>query len=215
MMTKSRDAGEDRIGHLGPHGADPSRVGDPPAVISLALAWGANYVRLGLSLAATAGLVTIAHAQANSAPDVPSAIQAPVGHKVIWRAHASGVQIYVCQVGSDGKAQWALKAPQAELRNDEGAVIGQHYAGPTWKHADGSEVTGRVVARADSPDSASIPWLLLTAAGHNGDGALSRVTTIQRIHTKGGQLPSTACDASHVDTEAKSPYTADYYFYAP
>src|SRR5215467_3495120 len=67
------------------------------------------YVRLGLSLAATAGLVTIAHAQVNSAPDVPSAIQTPVGQRVIWRAHAAGVQIYVCQVGSDGKAQWALK----------------------------------------------------------------------------------------------------------
>jgi hypothetical protein len=175
----------------------------------------ANYLRIGLCLATTAGFLTVAHAQANSAPDVPSAIRAPVGEKVIWRAHASGVQIYVCQMGSDGKAQWALKAPQAELRNDKGAVIGQHYAGPTWKHADGSEVTGKVVARADSPDSTSIPWLLLTAAGHSGGGALSRVSTIQRVHTKGGQMPSTGCDASRLDTEGKSPYTADYYFYAP
>jgi len=146
---------------------------------------------------------------------VPSTIQAPAGQKVIWRAHASGVQIYGCQAGSDGKPQWVLKGPQAELRNDDGAMIGQHYAGPTWKHQDGSEVTGKVSARVDSPDSTSIPWLLLTASGHNGSGVLSRVTTIQRIHTKGGQTPSASCDASRLDTEAKTPYTADYYFYAP
>jgi len=170
---------------------------------------------LGLCLAATAGSVTVSTAQAGSAPDVPSSIQAPAGQKVIWQAHASGVQIYVCQAGSDGKPQWVLKAPQAELRNDDGTVIGQHYAGPTWKHKDGSEVTGKVVARADSPDSTSIPWLLLTASGHSGGGALSRVTTIQRIHTNGGQVPAASCDASRLGAEEKSHYTADYYFYAP
>ena len=157
----------------------------------------------------------VCHAQAESALDIPSTIKAPVGQKLIWRAHASGVQLYVCQGGSDGKPSWVLKAPEAELRNDEGAVIGQHYAGPTWKNKDGSEVTGKVVARADAPDSTSIPWLLLTAAGHNGSGVLSSVSTIQRIHTKGGQVPSASCDASHLGAEAKSPYTADYYFYAP
>ena len=169
----------------------------------------------GLCLVATAGHSTVSNAQASSAPDVPSTIQAPAGQKVIWRAHASGDQIYVCQAGSDGKPQWVLKGPQAELRNDDGTVIGQHYAGPTWKHQDGSEVTGKVAARADSPDSTSIPWLLLTASGHSGGGALSRVTTIQRIHTKGGQAPAASCDASRLGIEEKSPYTADYYFYAP
>jgi Protein of unknown function (DUF3455) len=169
----------------------------------------------GLFLAATAGSIKLSTAQAGSAPEVPSALQVPAGQKVIWQAHASGVQIYVCQAGADGKPQWVLKAPQAELRNDDGAVIGQHYAGPTWKHQDGSEVTGKVSARVDSPDTTSIPWLLLTASGHSGGGVLSRVTAIQRIHTKGGQLPSASCDVSRLDTEAKSPYTADYYFYAP
>ena len=169
----------------------------------------------GLCLAATAGRITVSHAQAISAPEVPSAIQAPAGQKVIWRAHAAGVQIYLCQAGSDGKPQWVLKAPQAELRNDNGTVIGQHYAGPTWKHQDGSEVTGKVSARVDAPDSTSIPWLLLIASGHSGAGVLSRVTTIQRIHTQGGQMPSASCDTSRLDSEAQSPYTADYYFYAP
>lgn len=54
------------------------------------------------------------------------------------------------------------------------------------------------------------------ATGHSGDGWLSRVSSIQRIHTKGGQPPTAAeCDPSKVNTETKIGYTADYYFYAP
>jgi len=45
----------------------------------------------GLCLVATAGRITVSCAQAISAPEVPSAIQAPAGQKVIWRAHAAGV----------------------------------------------------------------------------------------------------------------------------
>jgi hypothetical protein len=174
-----------------------------------------RFLLFSICLAATAGLSPLAHAQVNTPPDVPDNIRAPVGQKVVWSAHASGDQIYVCQVGSDGKPQWTLKAPQAELRDDKGVVVGHHYAGPTWKHVDGSEVTGKAVARADSPDSGSIPWLLVTAIAHSEGGVLSRVTSIQRIHTKGGQPPAAPCDASKTSTEAKSPYTADYYFYAP
>jgi hypothetical protein len=164
---------------------------------------------IGCCLAAAAG-----GAQADTPPEVPVNIRAPAAERIVLRAHASGAQIYLCQAGADGKLQWTLKAPEAELRNDHGVLIGKHYAGPTWKHQDGSEVIGKVVTRADSPDSASIPWLLLTAASHNGEGALTHVTSIQRIHTHGGQTPAASCDASHAGTEARSPYTADYVFYA-
>jgi len=105
-----------------------------------------------------------------------------------------------------------LKAPEAELRDDQGALIGSHYAGPSWKYKDGSSVTGKAAARADSPDGGSIPWLLVTVTGHSGDGLLSRVTSIQRVNTKGGVAPAGACTQG---AESKSTYTADYYFYAP
>ena len=131
-------------------------------------------------------------------------------------AHASGSQIYTCQPGTDGKFEWTLKAPEAELRNNQGEIVGHHYAGPAWKLNDGSEVTGRAVAKVDSPASDSIPWLQVTVARRSGNGMLSRVTTIQRIHTKGGQPPPAAeCNALKEKVEAKSIYTADYYFYAP
>jgi hypothetical protein len=111
---------------------------------------------------------------------------------------------------------WTLKAPEADLHDEQGAIIGQHYAGPTWKHKDGSEVTGKAVARVDSPDSGSIPWLLVTVTGHSGNGVFSHVTSIQRIHTRGGQPPPSAeCSASKESVDVKSSYTADYYFYAP
>ena len=170
--------------------------------------------RLLLGLAATFGMQ--AGTYAASAPDVPDQIKAPADEKLVFRAHASGAQIYVCQQGADGKSQWTLKAPEAQLRDPKGAVVGRHYAGPTWTHNDGSEVTGKASAKADSPDPDSIPWLLITATGHSGAGVFSQVTSIQRIHTKGGHAPTPAsCDDSKLGAETKIPYTADYYFYAP
>lgn len=147
---------------------------------------------------------------------VPDAIKTPAGESVVLIARASGSQIYLCAVGADGKSQWTLKAPDAELRDDKGKVIGHHSSGPAWKLNDGSEVTGKATARVDSPDPHSIPWLLLSVVSHAGRGVLAAVTHIQRIHTHGGEAPPAAqCDATKPNTEVRSPYTADYYFYAP
>lgn len=154
-------------------------------------------------------------AQKEPAPDVPDAIQAPAGLDVAVYAHATGSQIYTCQAAADGKFSWTLKAPDAELRDRQDKVIGQHSAGPSWKLKDGSEVTGKAAAHVDSLDADSIPWLLVTVVSHTGKGLLSDVTTIQRVHTHGGKAPAEGCDAAHVNAETKSGYTADYYFYAP
>jgi hypothetical protein len=167
-----------------------------------------------LPIAVLIGISTLASGQGVERPDVPDKIKAPASEEVVLQAHAAGSQIYVCQPGTDGTFAWTLKAPEAELHDQQGAVIGQHYAGPTWKDNDGSEVTGKAVARVDSPDS--IPWLLVNATGHSGEGVLSRVTSIQRIHTQGGLPPPAAdCSSSKQNLEVKSNYTADYYFYAP
>jgi hypothetical protein len=80
----------------------------------------------------------------------------------------------------------------------------------------GAKSPGKAIAKVDSPQADSIPWLLVTATGHSGNGAFTRVNTIQRIHTQGGQPPAAAdCNPSKQNNEAKSAYTADYYFYAP
>jgi Protein of unknown function (DUF3455) len=168
-----------------------------------------------IGLVAFSSFPSLASAQKVSPPDVPAAIQALSGERVVLLAHASGSQIYICQAGADSKFSWTLKAPDAELKDEKGTIIGSHFAGPTWKLNDGGEVTGKAAAHVDSPDPASIAWLLVKAVGHSGTGLLTNVTTIQRVHTHGGKPPSDGCDASHPNAETKSSYTADYYFYAP
>ena len=150
-----------------------------------------------------------------SAPDVPDAIAVPSGLEPVLFVRASGSQIYTCHAGADGKFDWTLKGPEAELKDRKDKVIGQHTAGPTWKLKDGSEVTGKAAAQVDSLDPDSIPWLLINVVSNSGKGALAKVTTIQRVHTHGGKPGNDACDESHKGAETKSNYTADYYFFAP
>jgi hypothetical protein len=166
--------------------------------------------------------VGIHSANAQTAPpaDVPSALAVPAGLELVVSAHATGSQIYNCVAGADGKFAWTLTAPDAELRDSEGKLIGHHFAGPTWKLTDGSTVVGKAAAHVDSPakdspDTDSIPWLLVNVVSHAGKGQLTNVTTIQRLHTHGGKPPATGCDEAHKGAETKSGYTADYYFYAP
>ena len=148
-------------------------------------------------------------------PDVPGPLKAPAGEKVILVGHATGVQIYVCQAGTNPPFAWAFKAPEADLTDSRGKKIIHHFAGPTWKHIDGSEVVGSVTAKQDAPKPGAIPWLLLTAASHAGQGILTRVSSIQRIRTDGGVAPNAnTCDASKTGQESRSAYSADYYFYA-
>lgn len=149
---------------------------------------------IGFMLAAQEGRI--------AQPDVPDVIKAPKGEEVVLMGHATGVQIYVCQAGVDKKFAWVLRAPEAELTDTAGKKIIHHFVGPTWQHVDGSEVTGKKVAQADAPKPDAIPWLLLTATSHAGEGILSRVTSIQRIHTEGA-LRQTQIHARHPRT-AKS-----------
>lgn len=176
----------------------------------------ASSAALTLQLALLLGGAAAAQAPRTTAPAVPEAIKAPSGQSLVLVAHAAGAQIYLCTTAADGTLQWKLKAPDAELRDEAGSVIGHHSAGPSWKHRDGSEVAGRMVSAVDAPDADSIPWLLLTAVSHAGDGVLAHVASIQRIHTRGGQPPPAAqCDAARHDAQVRVPYRADYYFFAP
>ena len=148
-------------------------------------------------------------------PTVPKAIQPPAGEELILIARASGFQIYVCRTDAEGKPAWVLKAPEAQLFDQQGNAIGSHFGGPTWGHKDGSEIIGRMAAKADAPDAAAIPWLLIAVTGNSGNGVLSGVTTIQRINTVAGLAPAALeCTQQSGEVEFRSSYSADYYFYA-
>jgi Protein of unknown function (DUF3455) len=160
-------------------------------------------------------LITCAAAATAGAPEVPADIKAPAGEHLVLKAHATGYQIYTCKAQGDGTSKWELKAPDADLHDKKGAVVGHHSAGPTWKYKDGSEVVGKASAHVDSPDVNSIPWLLISATGHSGAGVLAKVSSIQRINTQGGKPPAgSECTAARNGAESKRNYAADYYFYA-
>jgi Protein of unknown function (DUF3455) len=149
-----------------------------------------------------------------AAQEVPKELQTPAGEHLIVRVHAKGDQVYTCKTDA-APAAWALKAPDAQLFDQDGKPFGKHFAGPSWQSDDGSKVTGKAIANVASPDADSIPWLLVNVVSHEGTGVLSSATTIQRLNTKGGKAPATGCDASHAGQELRVPYSADYFFYAP
>jgi Protein of unknown function (DUF3455) len=137
----------------------------------------------------------------------PAAIAAP-GETVVATLHAEGAQVYECKAGNDGKLAWAFREPIATLVLD-GKTVGRHYAGPNWEHADGSAVVGKAVGNAPGKSAGDIPWLKLEVTAHRGSGALSGVTTVQRINTAGGVYAG-ACDKAGALHSA--PYAADYVF---
>jgi Protein of unknown function (DUF3455) len=148
------------------------------------------------------------------AQQVPAALQTVADEQLVARVHAKGDQIYSCKV--DGaQVGWTLKAPEAQLFDKGGKAFGKHFAGPSWEASDGSRVVGKAAANVASADADSIPWLLVKVVSHAGDGVLARVTSIQRINTKGGKAPASGCDAGHAGQEVRVPYSADYLFFAP
>jgi Protein of unknown function (DUF3455) len=145
-------------------------------------------------------------ASSPSSVRVPDHLKPGANESLALVAAATGVQIYECR-----DRKWAFVAPQAELWDARGRLIGTHYAGPHWESADGSKTVGAVKQRADAPKAGAIPWLLLGAKSVGGEGALSRVTSIQRVATHGGIAPAGGCDTP--GEEARVYYTADYYFF--
>lgn len=165
-------------------------------------------------------LVILALVAANLAPagaradDLPPPIQAP-GLTAFLTLHAVGAQVYQCEAGPDGKPAWTFREPIATLLRDgatpsrERATFGQHFAGPSWRLADGSLVQGRVVGKAPGETAADAPWLKLEITTHEGRGMLGDAVAIQRVRTRGGALAG-PCEPEGAFRAA--PYAADYVF---
>lgn len=155
-----------------------------------------------------------AQTDSNAFPQVPDALKVPSGHSLILKTVARGSQIYICKATAESKTayEWTLKAPSADLFNDQGQRLGTHYAGPTWE-IDRSKVVGVVSAKENALQAETIPWLLLKAKSHQGQGTLSSVSWIQRLDTTGGKAPAIGCNETSPNAEVRVPYTANYYFY--
>lgn len=168
-------------------------------------------------LIAQASLACTSQQAAIAPPQTPDNLKVPAGQMLQLKGIAKGVQIYQCKAktGNTNQFEWTLKAPEADLLDDNGKKIIKHYGGPTWEALDGSKVIGTVKAKADAPTPSAIPWLLLQTKSNEGNGSLSKVTYIQRVETIGGKAPSQGCNQASTNTEARIDYAADYFFYSP
>jgi len=159
-------------------------------------------------IAASLTLIPCAVAQTPSA----ETITPPADQKPILTVLGRGAQVYTCQRIS-GSWQWTLTAPDAILYDSDSVKVGTHTAGPTWTYKDSSSVKGEAIQRSPAPEPGAIPWLLLRATTHTGDGLFSRIESITRTQTHGGVASTTGCDAQHANTTSRIPYTATYTFY--
>lgn len=159
---------------------------------------------LAASLIAAAVSTVALHAQQT---DV--SIDPPAGAHSVLVAKGVGVQIYTCTDTGTGP-RWVLTAPDAKLLDASGKTIGSHFAGPTWKLEDGSQVQGDRIGSKTAPEARSVAWLLLRAKAGTATGKFADIAFIRRTETQGGMAAESACKPG--DT-SRVPYTATYTFY--
>ncbi|MER6089970.1 DUF3455 domain-containing protein [Streptomyces bluensis] len=167
-------------------------------------------VTSGALLSATVGQAA-ASQPARTGVDAPAALKVPDGNRLTGVLSAEGVQTYTCTDGA-----WKLLEPAATLwaKNDPSRrTVALHSRGPVWvSTVDGSAVNASAVAT--SPKTGTIPELLLQSTATRGAGVFADVSYIQRLNTRGGVAPTTACTDADTD-QISVPYSATYAFYKP
>jgi hypothetical protein len=145
----------------------------------------------------------------------PDAVDPPKGHVLIFELRAEGFQVYECKPvkGRADEFEWVLKVPDAILYDEKGEKAGTHFDGPTWQATDGSKVVAAISSSIGSPGGKAIPWLLLKAKSHEGNGAFSNVTYIQRLDTWAGLAPTKGATKENVGTSIRVRYQATYRFF--
>jgi hypothetical protein len=170
--------------------------------------------KLALLAMPAATLIGCASAPMFSQDTLPAAVKVPAGNVVAFETVGVGKITYECRAKKDNAGfEWVFVGPDAVLNDRDGKQIGRYYGPPaTWESADGSIVTGAQVAV--SPAAAgNIPLQLVKANPATGKGSMVGTTFIQRVATKGGVAPSTACDAASTGKKEIVSYQADYIFY--
>ena len=143
------------------------------------------------------------------------AVKVPAGHRVALETVGVGEITYECRAKADmsGTFEWVFVGPQADLMGRSGSKLGTYYGPPaTWAASDGSKITGAQVAVSPAM-AGSIPLQLVKANPATGAGAMSGITYVQRVATKGGVAPAMACDAAGVGRKQVVKYQADYIFW--
>ena len=166
-------------------------------------------------LAACGGMPTATAMKPYDQSMLPATVQVPAGNKVAMETVGVGEITYECRAKANapGQHEWVFVGPEARLMDRAGKQVGRYYGPPaTWENMDGSKLTATQVAV--SPAAAdSIPLQLVKANPAMGTGAMTGVTYIQRVATKGGVAPGMACGAANLGSKQVVKYQADYIFY--
>jgi hypothetical protein len=166
-------------------------------------------------VAAAVMLSACASAPMFSQQALPAAVQVPAGHSVAMETVGAGDITYECKLKKDSADQfeWTFIGPDAVLSDRGGKAIGKYFGPPaTWQNNDGSKVTATQVAVAPA-GAGNIPSQLVKANPAVGSGAMTGVSYIQRVATKGGVAPASACAAANAGSKQKVQYQADYIFW--
>lgn len=166
-------------------------------------------------LAATVLLSACASAPMFNQQALPAAVQVPSGNKVAMETVGAGDITYECKAKKDaaGQFEWTFVGPDAVLSDRSGMTVGKYFGPPaTWQNNDGSKVTATQVAVAPA-GAGNIPSQLVKANPAMGSGAMTGVTYIQRVATKGGVAPTSACSATNMGAKETVKYQADYIFW--
>ena len=145
---------------------------------------------------------------------LPEPVRVPAGQKLMMSTTGVGEITYECREKKDmaGAHEWAFVGPVATLYSGDKKAVGKYYAGPTWEANDGSKVTGKQLAVSPAAPG-NIPLQLVKTDPAMGAGAMTGVSYIQRLNTKGGVAPAMACDAMSKGRRQQVAYEADYVFY--
>ena len=180
-----------------------------------------NLKTLSLFPIAGLGALAVACGSAPMAPAMfsqaalPAAVQVPAGHRVVLETVGAGDITYECRdkANAAGQFEWVFAGPAATLNDRQGRSIGRYFGPPaTWAASDGSAITGTQLAVAPAGDG-NIPLQLVKANPATGQGAMSGISHIQRVATRGGVAPAMTCDAAGKGKREIVKYQADYIFW--
>lgn len=149
------------------------------------------------------------------ANSLPEPVRVPAGQRLALETVGVGDITYECRpkAASAGQYEWSFVGPDARLMDRRGQVVGRYYGPPaTWESADGSKVTATQLAVAPA-EPGNIPLQLVKANPATGNGAMSGVTYIQRVATRGGVAPAAACTQETAGQKQVVQYQADYLLY--
>ena len=141
----------------------------------------------------------------------PSADEAPA-----FRLLASGTEVYECRASLTAPEQyrWVFVAPDATLNDPaSGHDVAAYRAIDQWNSLTDLSSVSAVLRATQEAGTDDLPWAYLRAIPASQDGMFAGVTSIQRVNTRGGAAPRDGCGTDTAGSEARVPFTAEFYFY--